>query len=112
MDIKLSDGYDAKTDGLYTDYVNLIEKLISLGDNDEIIKEKIERILDDYTPRRFITEEIKRNIDILKNTFKIVKVVQIQRKDDVDSISGKLADFTSETINKLMQDGYQDAMSK
>jgi NTE family protein len=112
VDIKLSDGYDAKTDGLYTDYVNLIEKLISLGDNDEIIKEKIERILDDYTPRRFITEKIKKNIDILKNTFKIVKVVQIQRKDDVDSISGKLADFTSETINKLMQDGYEDTLSK
>ena len=66
IDIKLSDGYDAKTDGLYTDYVNLIEKLISLGDNDEIIKEKINRILDEYTPRRFITEKIKKNIDILK----------------------------------------------
>ncbi len=112
VDIKLSDGYDAKTDGLYSDYVNLIEKLISLGDNDEIIKDKIERILDDYTPRRFITEKIKKNIDILKNTFKIVKVVQIQRKDDIDSISGKLADFTSETINKLMQDGYEDTLSK
>jgi NTE family protein len=112
VDIQLSDGYDAKTDGLYTDYVNLIEKLISLGDNDEIIKEKIERILDGYTSRRFITEKIKKNIDILKNTFKIVKVVQIQRKDDIDSVSGKLADFTSETINKLMQDGYEDTLSK
>ena len=101
-----------KIDGLYTDYVNLIEKLISLGDNDEIIKEKIERILDGYTSRRFITEKIKKNIDILKNTFKIVKVVQIQRKDDSDSISGKLTDFTSETINKLIQDGYEDTLSK
>ena len=83
IDIKMSDGYDSKRDGLYTDYVNLIEKLISLGDNDETIKDKIKRILDDNTPRRFNTEEIKKNIDILKNTFKIIKVVQIQRKDDV-----------------------------
>ena len=30
----------------------------------------------------------------------------------VDSVSGKLADFTSETINKLMQDGYEDTLSK
>ncbi len=59
MDIKLGDGYNTKTDGLYTDYVNLIEKLISLGKNDEAIQEKIERILDDYTPKRFVTEEIK-----------------------------------------------------
>ena len=112
IDIKLSGGYDAKRDGLYTDYITLIERLISLGDNDETIKDKIKRILDDNTPRRFNTEEIKKNIDILKNTFKIIKVVQIQRKDDIDSISGKLADFTSETINKLIRDGYEDTLSK
>ena len=35
---------------LYSDYVNLIERLIGLGDDDELIKEKIEKILDDiYT---------------------------------------------------------------
>lgn len=113
MDIKFSDAYDAKTDRLLTDYVNLIERLISLGDNDDAIKEKINKILlDQYAPRRFNTEEYKRYIDILKDTFKIVKVVQIQRKDDSDSISGKITDFTSETINRLIQQGYEDALSK
>jgi NTE family protein len=112
MDIKFSDGYDAKTDGLLTDYVNLIERVISLGDNDEVIKEKINKILDEYAPRRFNTEEYKKYIDILKDTFKIVKVVQIQRKDDNDSISGKITDFTSETISKLIQQGYDDTLSK
>jgi len=112
IDIKLGDVYDIKIDLLCSDYVNLIERLIELGDDDEIIKKKIEKILDDYTPRRFITEEFKKNIDILKNTFQIVKEVKIQRKDDTDSISGKLADFTIETINKLIHDGYEDALSK
>jgi NTE family protein len=112
MDITLSDGYDAKTDGLFTDYVNLIERLISLGDHDEVIRDRICKILEEYTPRRFSTEEVKKNIDILKNTFKIVKVVQIQRKDDNNSISGKMGDFTSGTINKLIQDGFHDALSK
>jgi NTE family protein len=112
IDIEFSDGYDAKTDGLLTDYVNLIERLISLGDNDEAIKEKINKILDEYTPRQFNTQEYKKYIDTLKNTFKIVKVVQIQRKDDSDSISGKIADFTAETISKLIQQGYEDALSK
>ena len=110
MDIILSDGYDANTDGLFTDYVNLIERLIGLGDHDEAIRDRINMILEEYTPRRFSTEEIKRNIDILKNTFKIVKVVQIQRKDDDDSISGKMGDFTSETIHKWIQEGYHDAI--
>jgi NTE family protein len=112
IDIKLSGGYDQKTDELLTGYVNLIERLISVGDNDELIKEKINGILDESAPRRFNTEEFKKNIDMLKSTFKIVRVIQIQRKDDSDSISGKMADFTSETINKLIQDGYEDAMSK
>ncbi len=112
LDINVSDGYDAKADGLLFDYVNLIERLISLGDNDESIKEKINRILDESTPRRYYTEEYKKNIDILKNTFKIIKVLQISRKDDMDTVSGKPADFTSETINKLIQQGYQDTLSK
>lgn len=113
MDIKFSNAYDAKTDRLLTDYVNLIERLISLGDNDDAIKEKINKILlDEYAPRRFNTEEYKRYIDIIKDTFKIVKVVQIQRKDDSDSISGKITDFTSETVNRLIQQGYEDALSK
>ena len=112
MDIKLGGGYDAKTDGLLTGYVNLIERLISVGDNDESTKEKINRILDESAPRRFNTEGFKKNIDMLKDTFKIVRIIQIQRKDDGDAISGKMADFTSETINKLIQDGYEDAMSK
>jgi NTE family protein len=58
------------------------------------------------------SNEYKKYIDILKDTFKIVKVVQIQRKDDSDSISGKITDFTSETISKLIQQGYEDALSK
>jgi NTE family protein len=111
-DIKFSDGYDAKTDGLITDYISLIERLISLGDNDEATKENINKILDEYAPRRFNTEKYKKYIDIIKDTFKIVKVVQIQRKDDSDSISGKIADFTSETVSRLIQQGYEDALSK
>lgn len=112
LDINLSDGYDAKADGLLSDYVNLIERLISLGDNDESMKEKINGILDEDTPRRYYTEEYKKNIDILKNTFKIIRVLQINRIDDNDTIAGKLADFTSETISKLIQQGYQDTLSK
>ena len=49
---------------------------------------------------------------MLTDTFKIVKVVQIQRKNDSDSISGKITDFTSETVNRLIQQGYEDALSK
>ncbi len=59
-----------------------------------------------------IPKNTRKILIYLKNTFQIVKEVQIQRKDDKNSVSGKLADFTSETINKLMHDGYEDALSK
>lgn len=112
MDIRLGKGHDLEIYGLYADHINLIEKLIALGEKDKLLQEKINRILDEYTPRRFMTDQIKRNIDTIKSSFKIVKITQIQRRDDKNSISGKLADFTSETINRLIIDGYQDAMSK
>ena len=112
MDIRLGKGHDLEIYGLYADHINLIEKLIVLGEKDKLLQEKINRILDEYTPRRFMTDQIKRNIDTIKSSFKIVKITQIQRRDDKNSISGKLADFTSETINRLIIDGYQDAMSK
>ena len=60
--------------------MNLIERLISVGDNDELIKEKINGILDESTPRRFNTEEFKKNIDMIKNTFKIVRVIKYNAK--------------------------------
>ena len=112
IDLELGKAFDSETERLHADYVNLIEKLIALGENDELLKEEINRILDEYTPRRFITEEVKRNIDTLKDTFKITKIIQIQRKDDDDSVSGKFTDFTSETIDRLIKEGYQDALSK
>ncbi len=60
IDIKLSDGYDAKTDGLLTDYANLNDRLISLGDDDETIRGKIDEILEETAPRRFNTEEYRK----------------------------------------------------
>jgi NTE family protein len=38
--------------------------MIALGEEDGILLQKINRILEEYTPRRFMTEEIKRNISI------------------------------------------------
>jgi hypothetical protein len=66
IDIKLSDGFDAKTEGLLTDYVNLIDRLVSLGENNKSIKDNIDEILEETAPRRYNTEEYKKYVDILK----------------------------------------------
>jgi hypothetical protein len=64
--------------------------LIALGEKDEILREKINKILDEYAPRRFMTEEIKRNIDTIKNSFKIVKVIPISVKTTIIVFQEKL----------------------
>jgi hypothetical protein len=35
-----------------TDYVNSIEGLIRLGDHDEVIRDRINKIIEEYAPRR------------------------------------------------------------
>lgn len=43
--------------------------------------------------------------DLLDGRFKLNKVVTIERKDDPNSISDKWADFSTETIDKMINDG-------
>jgi hypothetical protein len=42
----------------------------------------------------------------------ITKLESIERRDNIDTISGKVGDFTSDTINKLIQEGYEATWKK
>src|SRR5215216_3420908 len=119
-DIILHDQYYVKESILITHYIHLIEKLIQLGvsknnnnnDNNELKKE-INKILQNYIASIDITEEIpKKYLDIIKASFEITKIESIERRDNDDTISAKDGDFTSETINKLIKDGYESVWRK
>jgi hypothetical protein len=52
--------------------------------------------------------------DIIRDRFRLTGLMQngitrIKRADDKDSISNKFADFSSDTIRELINDGYNDA---
>jgi NTE family protein len=47
--------------------------------------------------------------DIIEGRFDIAKVIYIDRKDDGNTIFGKAAEFSASTINKLKEDGYNEA---
>lgn len=118
-DIKSHDQYYVKESILLTHYVHLIEKLIQLGlsknnnNNNYELKKDIYKILQNYTASIDTTEEIpKKYLDIIKAQFEITKIENIQRRDDDDTISAKDGDFTSETINKLLKDGYESTWRK
>ena len=54
----------------------------------------------------------KKNIDIIKTQFEITKQESIERRDNIDTISGKIGHFTSDTIKKLIQEGYEAIWKK
>ena len=119
-DIIVHDQYYVKESILVTHYIHLIEKLIQLGTsknnnnnyNNELKKE-INKILQNYTASIAITEEIpKKYLDIIKASFEITKIESIDRRDNDDTISAKDGDFTSETIDKLIKDGYESTWRK
>jgi hypothetical protein len=104
----------------------LIEKLIQLGvsknkynnnnnnnNNNNELKKEINKILQNYTASIDTTEEIpKKYLDIIKASFEITKIESIERRDNDDTISAKDGDFTSETIDKLIKDGYESVWRK
>ncbi len=116
-DIKLHDQYYLKESILQTHYIHLIEKLIQLGiskynNNNYELKEDINNILQNNTASIDTTEVPKKYLDIIKAQFKITKIESIERRDDHDTISAKDGEFTSETINKLIRDGYESTWRK
>lgn len=106
-DIMFSDttDHDVRVAKVVSQQIDLIEKLIALGSHDNQWRKKISEILDEINP-----QTNKRNIDIIKGQFKIAKLVRIERRDDRHSISGKFSDFTVETINRLIDEGENDAI--
>ena len=117
-DIIVHDQYYVKESILLTHYIHLIEKLIQLGvsknnnNNNYELKKEINKILQNYTASIDTTEIPKKYLDIIKAQFEITKIESIERRDDYDTISAKDGDFTSETINKLIKDGYESTWRK
>jgi hypothetical protein len=47
----------------------------------------------------------------LRDRFKIIRVLRIDRINYIDSIYGKIGDFTSRTIHELISEGEGDVHS-
>ena len=82
------------------------------NNNNYGLKNDINRILQNYTASIDTTEIPKKYLDIIKTQFDITKLESIERRDDHVTISAKDGDFTSETIKKLIKDGYETAWKK
>jgi hypothetical protein len=54
-------------------------------------------------------DESRKYKDLLRGRFKLTEALRIENESYEDSIYGKIADFTSKTIVKLIERGKQDA---
>ncbi|MGA8084361.1 MAG: hypothetical protein WB988_21110 [Candidatus Nitrosopolaris sp.] len=104
--------YDQMVGDLVTDYTELIDKLKGLANShflnenqSDAFKIAFENLL--TTEARSKTNEGKRRKykDLLRGRFKIAQVVRIEPQEYNNSISGKGADFTSQTIMGLIKKG-------
>jgi NTE family protein len=103
--------YDEKVANIVLDYVTLVKDLIELAERNRVEKTQINNILSKPTLRsKSHTEEERRNRDLVKGRFDI-NVKRIERISNIDNdISNKLFDYSADTINQLIKDGYNDAL--
>jgi NTE family protein len=99
--------YDQKVAFFVSDYYNLVNELIRLAKRKGATKNEIKEILS--MPAKSIKRTgIRRTYnDLVEGRFDLQRVVTIEHKDDPDSISNKWADYTQETINKLIREGEE-----
>jgi NTE family protein len=95
---------------LISDYVDLVRELLKAAEESGVDKNFIANLLNQKTnfhgeflkPRRFR--------DILEGRFQIDEIIRVNRENDLDTISNKTFDFSSETIKLLLEQGYNDAL--
>jgi NTE family protein len=95
---------------LISDYIDLVRDLIKTGKEagckDDVINELMNRQTK-YHGRLLKPRKYK---EIVEGSFDIAEVVRIERKNDENTISDKTFDFSYGTIEKLLQNGYEDTM--
>ena len=110
--------YDEMVANLVTDYTDLIDRLKELAKSyfknkvkkDIILQNEFETLLKSIEGRTSGAErEDRKYKDLLKCRFRLTKVIRIENDSYKDSISGKVGDFTSQSIRNLIEKGKQDA---
>ena len=111
--------YDEMVADLVTDYTDLIDRLKELAKShfenkekkDIIFQNEFESLLKTIEGRtsRGAGENRKYKENLLKGRFRLTKVIRIENESYKDSISGKVGDFTSQSIMNLIEKGKQDA---
>jgi predicted acylesterase/phospholipase RssA len=101
--------YDQKVATFVTDYIDLCWDLIKHAKKNNLPKKDIKKILKKRAKSRQRSGKARTYEDLVTGRFDIRRAVRIERKDDHNTISNKHFDFSTDTIQQLIEKGYKEA---
>ena len=104
-DITYSDRTQREQEALLivSDYVDLARELIKIAKDHGAKDGVINNLLNSNTRNHGLAMIPRKYSDILVGQFEIGNVVRINRKNDENTISNKIFDFSAKTINQLIE---------
>jgi NTE family protein len=110
--------YDQKVATLVTDYITFIDEIGNLvikainetGNSKQALEDEFNEILRKKGLSTNRAGEKRTYQDLIKNRFNLEVEFKIERKDDIDTISNKVFDFSSNTVSRLICEGIYDTL--
>ena len=90
--------------------MDLARELIKIAKDHGVKDDVINSLLDRKTMNHGMAIKPRKYSDILVGQFEIGKIIRINRKNDQYTISNKIFDFSSKTINQLRESGYNNTL--
>ena len=105
--------FDERMAIIITDYVNIVNSLIKLAEDNKVKKALVDKILEQQAEtRNFSTGKHLKNVDLIEHMVSVEQVIRIERQNDVHTIANKTFDFSRATIRQLMRDGYEETLEQ
>jgi NTE family protein len=101
--------HEEKVAYLIRDYIDLANELIKRA---RISSDELESILKKEGASRHRDGKRRKYGDLLGKKVRIIEVTRIQRRPDVNDISYKWCDYSSDTISKLIQQGFKETVEQ
>ncbi|HKI08524.1 MAG TPA: patatin-like phospholipase family protein [Nitrososphaeraceae archaeon] len=95
---------------LISDYVHLIRELVKTAKDGGISDETIDNLMNQRTISHGQDIKARRYREIVEGRFDISEIYRIEKQTNQDTIADKTFDFSSGTIQELLNEGYRDAM--
>ena len=103
--------YDEQMAEVVSDYIDLTKALKNLAERTGASKE-VEHLLEKHAGSKNRGGKLRKYKSLLGGRFRLTRVVRIDHKDDGNEVANKIYDYSHATIEKLMKDGFCDALKQ